>query len=656
MNFKKTYHTGLFFLLLCIFLFPTNAFGQEMINKIVLFKNDSAKQQIIDSGGVITEHFDNFPAVKAQIPIDQITDLANSEDILSIEDDQKVAIEGQLQDWGVSTVQSQKSWNKNFTGKNVKVAVIDSGISPHNDLTISGGKSFVKYTASYDDDNGHGTHIAGIIGAKNNSIGIVGIAPDSMLYALKVLDKDGNGYLTDIIAALDWSVTNKMDILNLSLGSLESSPVLEYAINKAYNSGILIVAAGGNEGKSDGKGDTVAYPAKYVSVIGVSAVNKLKERAPFSATGNTIEFAAPGVSILSTHLNNSYARFSGTSQATGFVTGNLAILKEMYPTMNNSSLREHLKRNSLDLGLPGHDAWFGNGLVQSPFTPERISGMDRYEVAVNVSKRGWSSADTVFISNYNAFADALSAAPLAFKYNSPILITANTQLNLLTKQELIRLKAKNVVVIGGINSIPDKIVTELKSLGLNVRRIDGKDRFEVSKNIANELGTTSTAILANGFKFPDALAVAPYAAKNGYPILLTRADQLPEEISKIIKVKSIKSMIVVGGELSISNDVLKQLPPRERIGGKDRYEVAVNITRNFYPSTTTVYMATGLSFADALTGSVLAAKESNSLILTTKDALPDSVSSLLSERSMDSYFILGGVNSVSNNVLLNLNN
>jgi minor extracellular protease Epr len=656
MNFKKTYHIVLPFLLLWIFLFPTNAYGQETATKLVLFKNGTAIQQIIDSGGVITERFDNFPAVKAQIPIDQIPDLANSADILSIEEDQKVAIEGQLQDWGASTIQSQKSWNRNFTGKNVKVAVIDSGISPHDDLAISGGKSFVSYTASYADDNGHGSHIAGIIGAKNNSIGIVGVAPDSMLYALKVLDKDGNGYLTDIIAALDWSVTNKMDILNLSLGSMESSPALEYSINKAYNSGILIVAAGGNEGRLDGKGDTVAYPAKYTSVIGVSAVNKLKDRAPFSATGKTIEFAAPGVNILSTYLNNSYARFSGTSQATGFVTGNLAILKEMFPTLSNSSLREQLKRNSLDLGLPGHDTWFGNGLIQSPFTPERISGMDRYEVAVNVSKRGWGSADTVFISNYNAFADALSAAPLAFKYNSPILLTANTQLNALTKRELLRLKAKNVVVIGGINSIPDKIVTELKNLGLNVRRIDGKDRFEVSKNIANALGSTNTAILANGFKFPDALAVAPYAAKNGYPILLTRSEKLPEEISSTIKLKAIKNMIVVGGELSISNDVLNQLPPRERIGGNDRYEVAVNITRKFYPATTKIYMATGLSFADALTGSVLAAKNNSSLILTSKDSLPNSVSTLLSERSMDAYVILGGVYSVSNNVLLKLNN
>lgn len=643
------------FLLLWILLYPTNAYGQETATKLVLFKNGTAIQQIIDSGGVITERFDNFPAVKAQIPINQIPGLANSADILSIEDDQKVGIEGQLQDWGASTIQSQKSWNRNFTGKNVKVAVIDSGISPHEDLAISGGKSFVSYTASYADDNGHGTHIAGIIGAKNNSIGVVGVAPDSMLYALKVLDKDGNGYLTDIIAALDWSVTNKMDILNLSLGSLESSPALEYSINKAYNSGILIVAAGGNEGRWDGKGDTVAYPAKYTSVIGVSAVNKLKDRAPFSATGKTIEFAAPGVSILSTYLNNSYARFSGTSQATGFVTGNLAILKEVFPTLSNSSLREQLKRNSLDLGLPGHDTWFGNGLVQSPFTPERISGMDRYEVAVNVSKRGWSSADTVFISNYNAFADALSAAPLAYKYNSPILLTANTQLNALTKRELIRLKAKNVVVIGGISSIPGNIITELKNLGLNVRRIDGKDRFEVSKNIANALGSTNTAILANGFKFPDALAVAPYAAKNGYPILLTRSEKLPEEISSTIKLKAIKNMIVVGGELSISNDVLNQLPPRERIGGNDRYAVAVNITRKLYPATTKIYMATGLSFADALTGSVLAAKNNSSLILTSKDSLPNSVSTLLSERSMEAYVILGGVNSVSNNVLLKLN-
>ncbi|HAQ06866.1 MAG TPA: hypothetical protein DCR24_04825, partial [Bacillus bacterium] len=552
-------------------------------------------------------------------------------------------------------VQAERAWKANYTGKNVKVAILDSGISPHPDLKIAGGVSFVSYTNSFSDDNGHGTHVAGIVGALNNDIGTVGVAPDAQIYAVKVLDSRGNGYLSDILSALDWAITNKMDIVNLSLGSLEKSPILEYTINKAYNAGTLIVAAGGNSGNKEGTGDNVAYPARYNSVIAVSAVDQQKNRGSFSATGNSIEYSAPGVSILSTYLNNGYARLTGTSMATGFVTGNLALLKEIYPTMTNSELREQLKKTAFDLGNPGRDPWFGYGLVQSSQSPERIAGKDRFEVAVKIAQKGWPSSSTVFISNNNAFADALSAAPLAYKKDAPLLLTGQASLHPLTKAEIKRLGASEVIIIGGKGSVGESIEAELRNMGKSVRRIGGKNRFEVSRNIALELGEYQTAIVANGLNFPDAISIAPYAAKNGFPILLTRPEYLPQETIDVLKRKSPQTTIVVGGEASVNKAVFNLLPGPTRIGGKDRYEVAVNIHNKFFPETEKLYIATGSTFADALTGSVLISKENTTLLLTGKETLPDSVSTALTNRSYNNYIILGGVGSVGNGIISSLN-
>ncbi|WHX40268.1 S8 family serine peptidase [Mesobacillus sp. AQ2] len=633
---------------------PQQALGKETTEKIVLFR-DAVNRHLIESyEGVIIEEYKNIPAVKININEAKILSLQSNSQILLIEDEQRVEKSGQMVEWGVKAIQTQKAWNSHYTGKNVKVAIMDSGISPHEDLKIAGGKSFVSYTASYKDDSGHGTHVAGIVGAQNNGLGIVGVAPDARVYALKVLDRNGQGYLSDMIAAIDWAITNNMDVLNLSLGSMEPSYVLERALNKAYKSGMLIVAAGGNEGTSTGNGDNVAYPAKYPAVIAVSAVDQNKVRGSFSATGNAIEFSAPGVGIVSTHLDNKYVSYSGTSMATAFVTGSLALLKEMYPDLSASALREKLGRNALDLGASGKDSWYGLGLVQTPLTPERLSGKDRFEVSANISQKGWDSADTVFISNYNAFADALSAAPLAYKYNSPILLTQAGSLNPVTKQEITRLKAKNIVLIGGSGSLNDSIAKELRGMGKNVRRIGGQNRFEVSKNIALELGTYQTAIVANGLNYPDALAIAPFAAKNGFPILLTRPEAASRETLEVIQKKNVQNTIIVGGEASVSRNVSYKLPKPVRIGGKDRYEVALNIFNKYFADTGKLYFATGTTFADALTGSVLITKENATILLTGKDTLPGSVSDTLAKRKIQTYIILGGTGSVGSNVLSSL--
>lgn len=135
---------------------------------------------------------------------------------------------------GYRTDSGQAGVERRLDGKKVKVAVIDSGIYPHDDLSIAGGYSAVSYTSSYKDDNGHGTHVAGIIAAKHDGYGIDGIAPDVRLYAVKALDRKGAGDLKSLLKAIDWSIANKMDIINMSLGTNADSKILHDAVDKAY--------------------------------------------------------------------------------------------------------------------------------------------------------------------------------------------------------------------------------------------------------------------------------------------------------------------------------------------------------------------------------------------------------------------------------------
>ncbi|MGN7298765.1 cell wall-binding repeat-containing protein [Ferdinandcohnia sp. SAFN-114] len=283
----------------------------------------------------------------------------------------------------------------------------------------------------------------------------------------------------------------------------------------------------------------------------------------------------------------------------------------------------------------------------------RISGKNRFEVAVNISNQGWpEKADTVILTNYTAYADALAASPLAYQEDAPILLTHQDRLSVETKAELNRLKPKKIIIVGGTGSVDESVAKELTNEGYsNIERIGGKNRYEVSYRIAQRVSNTDTAIVADGRNFPDALAIAPYAAKNGYPILLANGNNLPDETIQALKEKQIQNTIVVGGNASVGNDVYIQLPSPQRISGKDRYEVAANVIRDLNLNPSSVYIATGATFADALTGSVLAAKENASLVLTRQDRLPDSSLSLLSERKITKHKILGGTGSVGNSVV-----
>lgn len=155
--------------------------------------------------------------------------------------------------------------------------------------------------------------------------------------------------------------------------------MLEDTVNRAYNSGVLVVSAAGNSGNVNGTGDNVEFPARFESVIAVSAIGNNNQRAPFSATGPAVEITAPGVDILSTYLGNTYKRENGTSMAAPFVSANLALLKEAYPHLSHVELRRMLQESALDLGTPGRGSLFGYGLIQAPI--HALSADEMYRLA-----------------------------------------------------------------------------------------------------------------------------------------------------------------------------------------------------------------------------------------------------------------------------------
>ena len=215
-------------------------------------------------------------------------------------------------------------------GRGKTAWVIDTGIDfDHPDLNVdqTKSKSFLSNNPSADDENGHGTHVAGIIGAKNNDFGVLGIASDAMLVSLRVLDKDGNGTLSSIIQALSYIGTNAKagDVVNMSVGEDEVSDALDQQVQSIAAKGIFVVIAAGNDSKpanqfSPGR-------ANGDNIFTVSAVDSLDNFAKFSNYGNdVVDFAAPGVRILSTYKDGLYAKMSGTSMSTPHVSG-LLLLK-----------------------------------------------------------------------------------------------------------------------------------------------------------------------------------------------------------------------------------------------------------------------------------------------------------------------------------------
>ncbi len=353
----------------------------------------SAEEAIVTSLGGKTKYtYHLVPAIAATIPESAIEGLLRNPNVTHIDPDVKVhALDPELDAaWGVKRIGAGAVHDLGNKGAGVKVAIIDTGIDyTHPDLSANyaGGKNFVtsSFYCSYTgddpmDDYGHGTHVAGTVAARNDNYGVVGAAPEARLYALKVLDCLGSGDFSDVIAALQWSVDNGMQVTNNSYGS-DGDPGLtvKSAFDNAYNAGVLHVAAAGNSGNASGTGDNVGYPARYDSVIAVAATDANNARASFSSTGSAVELAAPGVAIYSTCppysllciFGEYYTTLDGTSMASPHVAGTAAlVIASGIGDANgnghiNDEVRQRLVGTADDLGTAGRDPLYGYGLVNA---------------------------------------------------------------------------------------------------------------------------------------------------------------------------------------------------------------------------------------------------------------------------------------------------
>ncbi len=273
------------------------------------------------------------------------------------------AVAAEMLPWGVNRIDAERAWEVT-RGAGIKVAVIDTGIDHlHHDLSLNfaGGVSFVP-GESFTDDNGHGTHVAGIIGARQDGSGVVGVAPNCRLYSVKTLNRSGSGRYSWIISAITWCVRNRMDVINMSLGGPGPVQALQNACDYAYNRGVVIIAAAGNSGPAN---DTVGYPARYDSVMAISSVDQSGNIASSSSRGHQVDLAAPGVQILSALPGNRYGRLSGTSMAAPHVAGTAALVISSHRFTKAPSIRTILLRTADSLGIPGRDDLFGHGMVDA---------------------------------------------------------------------------------------------------------------------------------------------------------------------------------------------------------------------------------------------------------------------------------------------------
>jgi subtilisin family serine protease len=261
--------------------------------------------------------------------------------------------------WGVGRIGAESAWISS-TGAGVKVAILDTGIdTEHPDLAanIAGGVNIINSRKHYKDDNGHGTHVAGIVAAIDNDIGVIGVAPQSLLYGIKALDRNGKGWLSDIVAGLQWSIQNQVDVVNMSLGSADGNQTLYEAVAAVNSAGIVQVASAGNEGR------WVSYPAAYEEVIAVSAADE-SDNVPFwSNYGPEIDLTAPGVAIISTYIGSTYTEFDGTSMSAPHVSGTVALILENQPGYSPAQINNVLTSTAEDLGLS--DLLQGAGLVDA---------------------------------------------------------------------------------------------------------------------------------------------------------------------------------------------------------------------------------------------------------------------------------------------------
>lgn len=327
-----------------------------------------------------------------------LDDLRNDANVMFVEEDDVVypAMAQSPAEWSHTLMDIAGFHSRGYTGAGVKVGYLDTGAAPHEDLVYAA--TYNAYSTSVPasaDSHGHGTQVAGIIGARNNDKGYVGVAPDCLLYGVKVDNNDGSGGMDNsaIIKGTDWLVGQGVKIISCSFGSDVNNSARETQWRDHFNNnGVLFVCSAGNEAAggqdtTDPDSDNcVEYPAQYDFVIAVGNVSTSGRIAASSSRGKAVDVSATGDGVMSTRPSSAnkagtdyvtpstqYSSFNGTSCAAPHVAGILALYKQMNPGFKATELRNLLESNVVDYGAEGQDIAYGKGMVVSPWASKSVT-------------------------------------------------------------------------------------------------------------------------------------------------------------------------------------------------------------------------------------------------------------------------------------------
>lgn len=264
--------------------------------------------------------------------------------------------------WNLSQIFAEIGWEITSGIEDVTIAILDSGVDPeHEDLKdrISYGFNAFENNDEFHDENGHGTHVAGIIAATtNNFTGIAGVSWFNPILPVKVLNEEAEGTALEVANGIRWATDHGAKVINMSLGDSFNSRIIHDAIRYAYKNDVTLIAAAGNDNVN-----TPMYPAAYEEVIAVSAVDEHRHKAIFSNYGEHIDVAAPGEHIPSTYLDNSYVMMSGTSMAAPHVAGLAGLIRSIKPELRNDEVADIIRASANDIGPKGVDPYYGHGEI-----------------------------------------------------------------------------------------------------------------------------------------------------------------------------------------------------------------------------------------------------------------------------------------------------
>ncbi|MDA8442991.1 MAG: S8 family serine peptidase [Peptococcaceae bacterium] len=605
----------------------------------------------------------------------------------------EVTIDGQ---WSLTKAHVPQAWQMGATGSGVTIAIVDTGVDLTDpdliDNLVPGYNAITGESgpAAAQDDNGHGTNVAGIAAAELNGLGVVGVAYNASIMPVKVMDSSGQGTDDVIAAGIVWAADNGAQIINLSLGAGGKTDVLTQAVEYAENKGCLIVAATGNFDPTSASNPGVDYPAADPNVIAVTASTDNDTVANFSCTGPQTDLTAPGVGIVSDYWQNGTATLAtsdGTSMAAPFVSGVAALLWSEQPDLTARQIRIDLEDSAVHIGDAGRNYSAGFGRVdaysalQYASTPATLQApADVVPAGGIVQTAGKEAALLIPPGTFTtqvsvSLTTATSAADLPADIipgGPAVAIAWQGSLGPPGKMLLLGLSAQTSDLGGGLpgyiyrwdggrwilvgggasgSNITAGIYTPgTYRLGYPPRlqqdRLFGADRIQTAIQIAQAAFPTGadTVILARDNAFPDALAGAPLAYKDNAPILLTDSNTLPTAVLAEIQTLAPQHIIVLGGPGAISDAIYTELSlvaPTDRIGGSDRYHTAADIAANL-GTTGKAVVVNGQNFPDALSIAPQAAQAGEPILLTPAGDLSGAADQALRQLGVSDTLAVGG--------------